>query len=54
MHETTRTYKHQYEVVSVYGPNMVATEGPVWKRHRAVAKPAFNEVGSLLTLKKRC
>lgn len=34
----------EYEVVSVYGPNMIAAEGPEWKRYRSVAKPAFNEV----------
>ncbi|KIK60270.1 hypothetical protein GYMLUDRAFT_168213, partial [Collybiopsis luxurians FD-317 M1] len=37
-----------YRVVSVYGPNMVACEGVEWKRHRAVAKPAFNEKNNML------
>ncbi|KAF5341535.1 hypothetical protein D9758_012595 [Tetrapyrgos nigripes] len=37
-----------YEVVSVYGPNMVATEGEAWKRYRTVAKPAFNEANNAL------
>ncbi|KAJ8701241.1 hypothetical protein PTI98_000051 [Pleurotus ostreatus] len=37
-----------YNVVSVYGPNMVATEGTDWKRHRAVAKPAFNDANNIL------
>jgi hypothetical protein len=30
----------------VYGKNLgTAADGPEWRRHRAVAKPAFNEVG---------
>jgi len=37
----------QYEVINIYGDNIVGTEGPNWKRHRAVAKPAFNEVSPL-------
>ncbi|KAJ6564019.1 cytochrome P450 [Mycena capillaripes] len=35
-----------YEVVSVYGENMVATDGAAWKRHRAIAKPAFNDANN--------
>lgn len=36
----------QYETLNIYGDNLVGTEGSDWKRHRAVAKPAFNEVPS--------
>ncbi|KAK0220202.1 cytochrome P450 [Armillaria fumosa] len=35
-----------YETLNIYGQNMVGTEGAVWKRHRAVAKPAFNEANN--------
>ncbi|KAJ6582915.1 cytochrome P450 [Mycena vulgaris] len=35
-----------YEVMKVYGDNLVGTEGADWKRHRSVAKPAFNEAGN--------
>ncbi|KAK0203616.1 cytochrome P450 [Desarmillaria ectypa] len=35
-----------YETLNIYGRNMVGTEGAVWKRHRAVAKPAFNEANN--------
>ncbi|KAK0495923.1 cytochrome P450 [Armillaria luteobubalina] len=35
-----------YETLNIYGQNMVSAEGAVWKRHRAVAKPAFNEANN--------
>ncbi|KAL0959590.1 hypothetical protein HGRIS_011299 [Hohenbuehelia grisea] len=35
-----------YETLNIYGPNMVGTEGSDWKRHRGVAKPAFNEANN--------
>ncbi|KAK0458736.1 cytochrome P450 [Desarmillaria tabescens] len=35
-----------YEILNIYGQNMVSTEGAVWKRHRAVAKSAFNETNN--------
>jgi cytochrome P450 len=34
----------QYKTVNIYGENLVGTEGAEWRRHRRVAKPAFNEV----------
>ncbi|KZP06599.1 hypothetical protein FIBSPDRAFT_764113, partial [Athelia psychrophila] len=37
-----------YEVLEFYGPNLVSTEGANWKRHRAVAAPAFNEANNVL------
>jgi len=36
----------QYEAPSMYGPNMVGLEGAEWKRHRAIAKTAFNEANA--------
>lgn len=38
----------QYEALNIYGENMVGNEGSDWKRHRAISKPAFNEVCSIL------
>ncbi|KAK0192740.1 cytochrome P450, partial [Armillaria mellea] len=35
-----------YETLNIYGQNMVGAEGAVWKRHRDVAKPAFNEANN--------
>ncbi|KAG7448724.1 cytochrome P450 [Guyanagaster necrorhizus] len=35
-----------YEILNIYGQNLVGTEGAVWKRHRAVAKSAFNEANN--------
>ncbi|VDC04500.1 unnamed protein product [Peniophora sp. CBMAI 1063] len=32
-----------YEVVSFFGGNIVATEGEEWKRHRKICAPAFSE-----------
>ncbi|KAJ6570505.1 cytochrome P450 [Mycena vulgaris] len=35
-----------YEVVNIYGKNLVSTEGADWKRHRRVANPAFDEASN--------
>ncbi|KAJ7108701.1 cytochrome P450 [Mycena epipterygia] len=35
-----------YKALNFYGDNLVGTEGADWKRHRKVAKPAFNEAGN--------
>ncbi|KAJ7820996.1 cytochrome P450 [Mycena olivaceomarginata] len=32
-----------YETVNIYGESLVGSEGAEWRRHRRVAKPAFNE-----------
>ncbi|TFK34437.1 cytochrome P450 [Crucibulum laeve] len=32
-----------YEALNIYGENIVGTEGSAWKRHRTIAKTAFNE-----------
>jgi cytochrome P450 len=34
----------QYETVNIYGESLLGSEGAEWRRHRRVAKPAFNEV----------
>ena len=33
-----------YRALSVYGPNVLVTEGDVWKRFRKLTAPAFSEV----------
>ncbi|KAJ7185802.1 cytochrome P450 [Mycena filopes] len=35
-----------YKALNFYGNNLVGTEGADWRRHRRVAKPAFNETGN--------
>ncbi|KAJ7665990.1 cytochrome P450 [Mycena polygramma] len=35
-----------YAALNFYGDNLVGTEGAKWRRHRKVAKPAFNETGN--------
>ncbi|KAF8889572.1 cytochrome P450 [Infundibulicybe gibba] len=37
-----------YEAINIYGENMVGLEGSDWRRHRAIAKPAFNEANHAL------
>ncbi|KAI0266552.1 cytochrome P450, partial [Gloeopeniophorella convolvens] len=37
-----------YEVLEIYGKNLVGAEGSEWKRHKAVASPAFNESNNAL------
>ncbi|KAF8650924.1 hypothetical protein AX16_005022 [Volvariella volvacea WC 439] len=32
-----------YEALRTFGQNTITSEGAIWKRHRAVVKPAFNE-----------
>ena len=34
----------QYDLINLYGHNIIGTEGAEWKRHRDVARSAFNEV----------
>ena len=45
------TYRHRfskplfrYEVLTVFGPNIVAAEGEEWKKYRKITAPAFSEV----------
>jgi cytochrome P450 len=38
----------QYKPSNIYGPNIIAIEGSDWKRHRAVANSAFNEVSMIV------
>lgn len=33
----------QYEIINIYGANLVSVEASDWKRHRSVAMSAFNE-----------
>jgi hypothetical protein len=47
---------HLYDRVSMFGPNIVTTEGGVWRRHRLVARAAFNEASNRLVFEtvKEC
>jgi len=33
-----------YKAVSLYGPNIIASEGDEWKKIRKISAPAFSEV----------
>jgi cytochrome P450 len=35
---------HLYKVVTVFGANIVASEGEEWKKYRKIGAPAFAEV----------
>ncbi|KAI0052197.1 cytochrome P450 [Auriscalpium vulgare] len=37
-----------YEVLEIYGKNLVGAEGSEWKRHKGIASPAFNEANNAL------
>ncbi|EJC99089.1 uncharacterized protein FOMMEDRAFT_53415, partial [Fomitiporia mediterranea MF3/22] len=37
-----------YDVLEIYGRNVVSTDGDEWRRHVAVAGPAFNEANYAL------
>lgn len=34
-----------YAILTIFGANIVASEGEEWKRYRKIAAPAFSEVG---------
>ena len=40
----------EYEIVSVYGPNIIACEGEEWKKYRKICVPAFSDVCIILRL----
>ena len=35
---------HKYDVLKVFGPNIVASEGEQWKKYRKISASAFSEV----------
>lgn len=37
-----------YEVLSVFGSNIVASEGEIWKKYRKICAPAFSEANNKL------
>jgi cytochrome P450 len=37
-----------YKSVSIFGPNIVASEFDEWKRHRRIAAPSFSEKNNRL------
>jgi hypothetical protein len=42
-----------YSALSIYGTNIVASEGDEWKKYRKIAAPTFSEVGSKPCLSPR-
>jgi hypothetical protein len=34
---------HIYQGISIYGPNLFATDGPTWRRQRKLISPAFSD-----------
>ncbi|KIY72214.1 cytochrome P450 [Cylindrobasidium torrendii FP15055 ss-10] len=40
-----------YEMLNIWGPNVVSAEGDQWKRHRMIANPAFNQANTELVWK---
>ena len=44
----------RYEVISVFGPNIVSSVGEEWKKYRKIAAPAFSEVSSCARFVARC
>ncbi|VDB94071.1 unnamed protein product [Peniophora sp. CBMAI 1063] len=43
-----------YTTINVYGDNIVASEGEVWKRHRKITAPAFSEKQNQLVWDETC
>lgn len=46
---TTRRFPkptHLYGAVDVFGPNIVSSDGDLWKKYRKISGPSFSEVGS--------
>ncbi|KAI0066984.1 cytochrome P450 [Artomyces pyxidatus] len=37
-----------YEPIEIYGKNLIGAEGSEWKRHKAIASPAFSEANNAL------
>ncbi|KAI5475763.1 hypothetical protein MNV49_000852, partial [Pseudohyphozyma bogoriensis] len=35
-----------YEVIAIWGGNLISTQGPEWKRHRKVVGPTFSEANN--------
>ncbi|KAI0020085.1 cytochrome P450 [Xylariomycetidae sp. FL0641] len=40
-----------YSILSLFGENLVTSEGAVWKMHRKVVSPSFNETNAALVFK---
>ena len=41
-----------YAIVDIFGPSILTTEGPEWKRHRKIVAPAFSEKSNSLVWKE--
>jgi cytochrome P450 len=41
-----------YEVLNIYGRNILSTEGIEWKKHRKITSPGFNEKNNALVFKE--
>jgi hypothetical protein len=37
-----------FEVITIYGPNLIAAEFDEWKRHRRIAGPSFSDMNNKL------
>ncbi|KIJ37613.1 hypothetical protein M422DRAFT_177891, partial [Sphaerobolus stellatus SS14] len=37
-----------YKILLMYGPNIIASEGHIWKKHRKIAAPTFSEANLML------
>ncbi|KAJ3288956.1 hypothetical protein HDU79_004447 [Rhizoclosmatium sp. JEL0117] len=45
--ELGKNVKH-YEMLNIFGNNVIGTEGDIWRRHRRVTAPSFSEKNNVL------
>src|ERR1700712_2952473 len=43
-----------YQILNLFGRNILSTEGPEWKSHRKVTSPGFNEKNNVLVFEESC
>lgn len=43
-----------YQMLNIYGRNLISTEGDEWKQHRKITSPSFNEKNSALAFGEAC
>lgn len=41
-----------YKSINMYGPNVVGTEGSVWRHHRKITSPPFTEKNNIFVFKE--
>ncbi|KAI9567141.1 cytochrome P450 [Boletus coccyginus] len=44
----------EYKILEMFGPNLVTTEGDVWKRHRKISSPTYSEKTNALVWVETC